>query len=314
VLDLCPQASFFNYSNPMTAICRAIRKETGAPVIGLCHGVIGVAQYLARFIGKPLEEMNYTAIGLNHLTWFTELRWKSQDAWPLVREEIARQKEAGEQDAHDRDRPAIANDPFSWSLFELFGAFPAVLDSHVTEFFPQFFREGEYYGKKFGVDEFVIQETIDRGDARYKEMLEIAGGDQPLPDEWFGRASGEHEQVIDILDSIESDAGRVYSVNVPNQGQVPNLPIDAVIECPAAMDAAGAHALAQPPLSTGLAGVLLSRIACAEATVDAALKGDRKLFIQALLIDGSVSSLETAEKLADDLLAAHAQYLPQFAG
>jgi len=222
------------------------------------------------------------------------------------------QKEKSEEDAWARERPPIAADPLSWSLFELFGAFPAVRDSHVSEFFPQFFREGNYYGKKIGKDAFVIQNTIDRGDANYREMLEIANSDQAIPEDWFARASGEHEQVIEMLDSVETDAARVYSANVPNQGQVPNLPLDAVIECPVLMNATGAHAVAQPPLPSGIAGVLAQRIACAETTVDAALTGDRDLFAQALVLDGSVSSIEIARALADDFLTAHAEHLPQF--
>lgn len=85
VKALCPQALFINYSNPMTANCWAIREATGVPVVGLCHGVFHVQQQLARLIGAPPEQVTALAVGLNHLTWFTDLRWHDRDAWPLIR-------------------------------------------------------------------------------------------------------------------------------------------------------------------------------------------------------------------------------------
>ena len=303
VLDLCPDARFFNYSNPMTAVCRGIRKATGAEVTGLCHGVIGVARYLASFIGVPPGELAYTAAGINHLTWFTELRHQGLDAWPRVRAELARRRGEGEGEL---------DNPFSWELFELFGAFPAVLDRHVSEFFPQFFREGAYYGKTLGVDAFGFEACVEGGDRRYGEMRELALSAEPLPADYFEQFGGEHEQVIRIIDSIETDAGRVYSANLPNDGQIANLPPEAVVEGPAVADGGGLHAVSVGPLPSGIAATLASRLAVIETVVDAALTGSRALFVQALAADGSCPSLAVAHKLADALLTAHAEHLPQF--
>ena len=323
VLDLCPRALFFNYSNPMTAICRAVRKATGAEVVGLCHGVPDVARYLAGFLGAEASELSYTAVGINHLTWFTELRRGARDAWPAVRAELARRlgldadaeklrAALGWLDPH-APPPEGLDHPFSWQLFALFGAFPAVLDRHVSEFFPQLFRDGRYFGKTLGVDVFSVEDTIERGDRGYGEMAALGLGDAPLPAEFFGRFSGEHEQVIDIIDSIRTDAGRTYSANLPNRGRIPNLPPEAVLEGPALADGGGVRPIPTGPLPAGLAATLAGRLAVVETIVDAALQGDRDLFVQALLAEGSVSSLAQAQHLATDLLAAHAPHLPQFA-
>ena len=332
VLEVCPEAWFFNYSNPMTAVCRGIRKATGAEVTGLCHGVIGVARYLANFIGVPRDELAYTAAGMNHLTWFTELRHKGADAWPLVRAELAKRgkgdrllsprgRDGARQDPSPGKsslspfprRPGDSSDnPFSWELFALYGAFPAVLDRHVSEFFPQLYREGAYYGKTLGVDAFGFEACVEGGDRRYAEMRELALSPEPLPDDFFAQFGGEHEQVIDIIDSIETDAGRCYSANLANTGQIPNLPPDAVVEGPAVADGSGLHALSVGALPSGIAATLVSRLAVVETIVDAALTGSRDLFVQALVADGSCPSLAVAGKLADDLLAAHAEHLPRF--
>jgi alpha-galactosidase len=301
VLELAPQALFFNYGNPMAPICRAIHKATGANVIGLCHGVFHVAYELADALGVARDRLRYTAVGYNHLTWFTHVRVDGVDAMPELHR-IADEKLAkSATEPHDN--------VFSWHLLKQFGAFPAVLDRHVTEFFPQFFRDGSYYGRTLGVDAFSFEGTIAWGDREFEEMQRDALGDQ-LPGDYLERIGGEHEQVIDIVASIRGDIGRIYSANLPNTGQAPNLPPLAIVEGPAIADAQGVRAIAQPPLATALAGALASRYAWVETIVEAALEGSRDTFIQALVLDGYVTSLDQAAALADDLLKAQAAYLP----
>ena len=307
VLDLAPDALFFNYSNPMGPICRAVRKATGAEVVGLCHGVREVAQYLASVLGVNHADLEYTAVGLNHLTWFTEVQAGGQEVSARLRE-IAKGKlsrihkkgslgecflESGSWEPGP-DEPEQIH-PFSWELLLNFGAFPAAMDRHVTEFFPRMFsRKGSYYGKTLGTKCYSFERTIACGDKD------------------FERISGEHEQVMEIIESIRTDAGRIYSANLPNRGQVPNLPAEAILEGPAAAGSTGLRPVKLGPLPSALAGILAQRLAWVETCVEAALEGSREKFIQALVLDGAVESLEQAVKLADELLAAQADYLPWF--
>lgn len=307
VQALAPDALFFNYGNPMSPVCRGVRKATGADMVGLCHGIFHVAHYLAHVLEVDEQRLDYTAAGINHLTWFTRVTVDGEDAMPRLIE-IAEQRisRLGEAEPHELD-------VFSWQLVKLFGAFPAVLDRHVCEFFPQFFRSGGYYGRTLGREAFSFEGTIRSGDDIFQEMREMAASPDPLPADYFQRLSGEHEQVIEIIEGIRQGSGRVYSANLPNRGQVPNLPIDSVIECPAKATASGLVPIDLPPLSPGIAGTLATRFAWVETIVDAALEGSRDKFIQALVLDGSVDSMATAHKLADELLAAQAEYLPRFA-
>ncbi|HET6453755.1 MAG TPA: hypothetical protein VFI02_05075, partial [Armatimonadota bacterium] len=169
--------------------------------------------------------------------------------------------------------------------------------------------DGKYYGRTLGVDAYSFEGTISWGDKIFNEMKETARSDQPLGEEFFERIGGEHEQVMDIIESIRTNGGQVYSANLPNRGQVPNLPTEAIVESPAVADNRGLTPIPQPPLSTGTAGTLASRFAWVETVVDAALEGSRDKFIQALVLDGAVSSLDMAAKLADELLTAQAAYL-----
>ena len=299
VMELAPGALFFNYGNPMSAVCRGVRKATGAPVVGLCHGVHHVAGRLAADLGAPLADFRYTAAGLNHLTWFTEVRVRGVDAMPRLRE-LARAKIEADEN------------PFCWELFETFGAFPAPGDRHVTEFFPHLFPNGAYRARTLGVDAFSFERTIEGGDAAYAKMRADAESAEPLRDDYFDRSGGEHEQVLEIIAAIRRDEQAVFSANMPNRGQVPNLPGDAIVESPCVATSAGLRPLQLDALPAGVAATLAGRMQCIETTVEAALEGSREKFVQALLLDGSVGSLEVARALADDLLAAQADHLPQF--
>jgi alpha-galactosidase len=313
VKALCPEALFVNYSNPMTANCWAIRKATGVPVVGLCHGVFDVERQLAGFIGAPPEEVTSLYAGLNHLTFIFDLRWRGRDAWPLVRARLA--EELGES-LDEMGAPSesfrAADNPFSWSLFEIYGAYPAVNDRHVAEFFPERFPEGQYYGRTLGVDAFSLEGTIAWGDQVYADMRAQALGEKPLDEEVFERAEGEHEQLLAILHSIEYDERRVFSANLPNRGAVSNLPDDAILELPAVATATGLRPLQILDFPDPLAAIITRKLAATLLTVEAALAGDRRLFVEALLADGAVTDPEVAREMAEELLEAHRQYLPNF--
>jgi alpha-galactosidase/6-phospho-beta-glucosidase family protein len=161
-----------------------------------------------------------------------------------------------------------------------------------------------------GVNEFSFEGTIAFGDEIYAQMQADALSPAPLAADYFEKLGGEHEQVLEIIESIRHDRQRIYSVNLPNTGQVPNLPAEAILETPAIAGSEGIKPIVQPPLSPALAGALATRCQWVETLVEAALEGSRAKFIQALILDGAVSSPAMAEALADELLEAQAQYLP----
>ncbi|MBN2290395.1 MAG: hypothetical protein JXQ83_13755 [Candidatus Glassbacteria bacterium] len=325
VLELAPDALFFNYSNPMGPVCRAVRKATGAEVVGLCHGVLHVSKYLASTLGVNHRDLEYAAVGLNHLTWFTRVRAGGHDLAARLREaaseKLSSLYQPGSLGEHfleggrwepGPDDPEQVN-PFSWELLLNFGAFPAAMDRHVTEFFPWMFSgEGGYYGKTLGTECYSFERTIAQGDRDFERMREDAFSAEPLGGHYFERASGEHEQVMEIIRSIRTDAGLVFSANLPNRGQVPNLPAESILEAPAAAGRDGMKPLEQGALPPAQAGILAMRLAWVETTVEAALEGSCAKFIQALVLDGAVSTVGKAAVLADELLAAQADYLPWY--
>jgi alpha-galactosidase len=317
VAALAPDALFFNYGNPMTANVQAMSRFH--EVVGLCHGLGHVHRDLAAIIGAPFEETSVLYCGLNHLTWIYDFRWNGRDAWPLLREELARQRAAGLDPGQVgrifNEGAAWAHNPFSFSLFDVYGAYPSASDRHVTEFFPERFRgEGSYYGKTLGVDAFPLPEILEWGEERYQRMRREAEGEQALDAGTFERSSGDQEELIDILRSIMRDARRISSVNVPNTGYVPNLPAGAVLEIPGVATARGLRPLSVPDFPDTLAAIVERRLASVTLTIEAALRGDRDLAVEAMLADGAVTEPGTAAALVDRYLAEQARHLPNFAG
>ena len=322
IAELCPDAYLLNYSNPMTAICRAIRLKTGVPVIGLCHGVHYVEGVLEKFLGQPEGSITSFGVGLNHLTFLTRIFCDGHDAKPMMRAKVEQQRGLLEQELREKKdwpnvvsgrAPRYSDDPFAWSIFERYGVFPVAIDRHITEFYPERFPQGRYYGRTLGQDAFPIDDRIALGDQWFDEMLVAARSPDPLPASYFDNVPGESEQLVQIMQSLLHDHRHVYSVNMPNQGAVPGLPAAAVLEMPAAAGGAGFMPLQSQALPPALTAKLLAKIAAIEVTVEAALSGSFDLFVEALLTDGSVSDPDQAAVLARELIEAHKVHLPQFA-
>jgi len=311
---LCPGALFVNYSNPMTAVVRAVRKHTPVAAIGLCIGTDSTLWSLARMAGAPYGTVTARWAGVNHLTWILDLRSNGEDLWPRLREKVARLRAAPAKGG----LPALAN-PFCWELFDQFGGWPGPGDRHGVEFFTERFPKGQYYGKTLGMDVFSLEELIARGDKIYQETIELAKGSGPIDKETLamqmagGTSGGEHVQCLDILNSIRQDRRLWYSVNIPNNGTVSNLPDDAILEVPGVATAEGLIAPRVGELPAGITAILLRRLAAVEATVEAAVTGNRKMLVEAMILDGGVSDYQLASKLTEDLIQAHKQHLPQFA-
>jgi alpha-galactosidase len=304
IAALCPEATFFNYCNPMAAIVRAINREVGREVFGLCHGLEGAKKYLANFLDIGPDRCECRGVGFNHFVWVMEFRIDGMDAYPLIRERNEALKAQGKLPGNDEDHQT------SWRLFELFGYFPASKDRHVTEFFPQFHVDGRHYGKTLGVDRFPLAKFISDGETDYERMKRVAQGEDPLPEDLLDRKLGEHEILVCILRALASESPEVYHATVPNTGQVENMQRGLCLECPVEFSRSVARPVAMPPLPPGIKANIDKAFLTTELIIDAALERDRSKFVQAIIIDGCVSSFEQANQLADELIQAHKDYLP----
>jgi alpha-galactosidase len=319
-IKLAPNAKFFNYSNPMAIICRAVRKALKYPLTGLCIGTAESEWYIADFMGWDRERVTSRAAGINHCTFLYDFRLDGKDAWPEVRKKLAdAYDEIFQGNPGDRFLSGKANEkllelgqPWAWSFFQKFGAYPAPGDRHITEFFAEYFPGGTYYGRTLGFDAYSFEKTIEMGDKIYDDTIKTSRSPEPLGEEFFTHLSGEHEQLMDIIHSIELDLRKVFYMNVQNNGTIPNLPGWAVVEMPAVAGANGPKPIFLDDFPGVLAGFTTRFLSVIELAVDAALKGDRRLMEEAILSGGYISDRNAVTKMVDELLAVHKADLPQF--
>lgn len=316
---LCPQAYFMNYSNPMAIICRAIDKA-GYQTIGLCHSYNQIENYLTKFINADRSKFKCYGVGINHLCFLFDIRYKGKDARPIILKKYKEMKEKGLTyaqcgplwfDDFDPSRNEV-EEPFAFEIFERFGAFPCAGDRHISEFFTEYFPGGKYYGKILGRDAYSFERCIEFGDKIYDEMFVLAENDEPVPESLFDRAEGEHEQLMEIIDSFENDTPRIFGAIMPNRGAVPNIPNYAAIEMSCLANSRGMQQIATLDFPDVLAGIINRFLAIVETSVDAALTGDRDLFIEAIMMGGYIHDRNAVGKMVDELIEAQKGYLPQF--
>ena len=123
---------------------------------------------------------------------------------------------------------------------------------------------------------------------------------------------GHGDIAVQIMTTIVTNETKEFHVNVPNEGSIANLPQGAIVEVPALVDKSGVKPLCMDNLPKAVVGLTHSLINWQELSVDAALTGDKNLVAQALLAHPWILSMWDAQKMCDEMLSVHANYLPQF--
>ena len=309
--SLCPDAWLINYTNPMSTLCRAINKTTRIKTVGLCHELLLVLRTLKRILKvKEDPDIQVKTAGINHFTWILELKIKDKDGFPLLKEYIEREQEKLKKQINSLDwkslNPFKDNNLLKFELFKTYGFLPAEGDRHVAEFFPCFLTEKTSAGKKYGIKLTRIEDRLERIERGRAEVQSMIDGNQSISLECSG------EKVCDIISAIAIGKDSTFMMNLPNQGQIANLPSEVIVETAGLANANGVHPVSVGELPPGILGLTLEHITNQEMIVEAALTGNKKLALQALVNDPLVKNCEDAAKMLDELLQANADYLPQF--
>jgi alpha-galactosidase len=313
----CPNALFINFTNPLTVCVWAVSKAVpNIEVAGLCSGVTWYQHYLADLVGlgEHWDELTYRAIGPNHFTWITDLSYKGESLWPQVRKVMEERRSDKPGDPYFMEDKTELGNPYTWELFRMFDAFPCVGDGHISEFVPGWQGEGAYYGKTFGVDFHNLDEYHTEFDKVYEEMKAQAYGQAPIlkrPENELDIFKDE-DLFIDVLTARMGGAAIFRTVNLPNIGQTDSLPRGAVVEATTLINGDGFQPLVVGDLPPGITAIMSRILSVQNLTVEAALKADRKLAIQALIAGETVRTEAEAEKMMDVILETHRDYLPQF--
>ena len=321
----CPDALLVNVSNPLTALCRAVTRETTVSTVGLCNELVGLTWAMSLLFDVGMHEVDPVVGGVNHLPLVTALSIGGSDGLTMLRT-IMDQPVTALDDPIWMEPPAgshwrkvstgekwtkgdvVANNRLKLELFRRFGVLPGSSDTHVAEFFPWFVTEASGFGEDwcvhhYGIDGHRADKETDEAD------LAALLASQELP-QW-----GSGELVSPLLHAIVSGDERHLPVNIPNTGQVVGMGHGPVLECMGVANASGITPRDRVQVESVLGECLRRIVYSQELTVEAALTGDRTLVLEAMLTDQMAGRLpyEHIVALTDELLAATAPWLDQFA-
>ena len=300
--ELCPDVTFLNYVNPMAMNCWAINEATAINTVGLCHSVQGTAGQLAKDIKVPIEEIAYTAAGINHMAFYLNFEHITEngriDLYPELHKVIA----DGRVPNWNRVR---------YEMLKRTGYFVTESSEHFSEYTPWFIkRDRPDLIKEFNIplDEYITR--CENQIAAWDQMQAIFEAvDVPLAVE----QSEEYGSLI--IHSMETGQPRVIYGNVTNDGLIDNLPQDCCVEVPCLVDHNGIQPTHIGSLPPHLAAMMQTNINVQALTVEAALTSKREHIYHAAMLDPHTAaelSLDQIWSLVDDLIEAHGDWLPEF--
>jgi len=303
--ELCPNALFLNYTNPMGACCYLLGRVTGQiQFIGLCHGVQTTLDLISGYVNVPKNQIDFTCAGINHMAWFLTLRDKrdGRDLYPLFRKTC---EEPG----------AYVNEKVRCEVMRHFGYFMTESTGHLSEYVP-WFRSSERGLKTycdepaFGGETGAYYNYCRMIADKFKNVnyLETESAD-------LGHRSVEYCSYI--LEAHETDQPFRLQGNVRNDGYITNLPQGSCVEVPVYVDAHGIHPLRVGALPPQCAALNQSNITVQTLAVESALTGDPEYAMQAVAMDPLTSAcctLNEAREMTAEMLQAQRKWLPQFKG
>ncbi len=300
----CPNAILLNYSNPMAMLCRAMQRETKVKVTGLCHSVQGTAEMLARWIGAPMSEIEYTCVGINHQAFYTKYEWNGQDAYPLLRQAVEK------PDIYQQE--IVRNE-----MFKHLGLYVTESSGHNSEY-NWWFRKRPDLIEKYcihgtgwnpGEYAYILKEYTRRADTWKDEIQKWLDDPAPL------NLERGHEYAAYIVNAYLGGEPYKFNGNVPNTGLITNLPEGACVEVPVYADRQGFNAVHVGALPPQCAALVNLSVAVEEMAVEACLTGDPTMVFHSIAYDpltAAMLSLAEARQMVNEMLAQNKDYLPTF--
>ncbi|MGA8726781.1 MAG: hypothetical protein WB565_17240 [Acidimicrobiales bacterium] len=314
--EVCPDAWMLNITNPMTCLTRAVCRESPLKAVGLCHEVGNWCLDLAIALGKPAEAIRPVVAGVNHLPVVTELDVEGEDGFDVLSGMV---EEAGGllALAPGPDRPVaeefsrldfLQRHLLALTLLDRFGALPAAGDRHIAEFVPWVLTEESGWGSAYNIDLTTIARRQEHQVGYVADVDAWLAGSKQLQTWQSGELPGP------VIDSLVSGTARELPVNIPNDGQVPDVADEVVVESICVVDDKGVRGRDRARLPRPFAELLHRHVAVQEMTVEAALAGDRSLATAAFLLDplAGRGDLGVTGAMVDELLSRTARWLPQF--
>lgn len=311
----CPDTFLINLSNPLSRVALAIEKHTRLRTVSMCHEMPNGIGRLAKLLRIEKRDIEAKASGINHFTFFTEMRHKQtgEDLLPKVKELFARPifdyppwtVKAAQKVGGVGPLGALVDElymPLVVHLVREHDLVPCSIDSHIGEYLAITPEVADWYPSRPDVME------------RFNDFTEglsswVSRTSVPLPLHKMGKSG---EEVVPIIRAMWTGEPRhLMAVNRPNDGYLPDVAEGAIVEVGATVDGDGIHPDHMPPVGEPLAGWIAPQIELQEMLVEATVTGDRELAYAALRADPlSPDDDEACRAMFDELCELQAELLP----
>jgi len=301
--EVCPDAWFLNYTNPMAMLTGYMTRYTGVKTVGLCHSVQVCSEKLLASLGMEdkIEGRKELIAGINHMAWLLELKDKDgNDLYPEIKKRIPEKLE----DPEFKDKVRL-------DYIKNFGYYCTESSEHNAEY-NAFYIKSKYPEliERYNIplDEYPRRcvRQITRWKDEYSRL--VAGGVK------------EHNRSIEyasrIMESMVTDTPYQIGGNVSNRGRlITNLPDEACVEVPCLVNGNGIHPCHVGALPIQCAAMNVTNVNVQLLTIEAARTLKKEHIYQAAMLDPHTASeldIDTIKKMVDDLIEAHGDYLPKF--
>ncbi|MEL6952890.1 MAG: alpha-glucosidase/alpha-galactosidase [Pseudomonadota bacterium] len=303
---LCPDALMLQYVNPMAINTWALAERfPHVKTVGLCHSVQNTVEEIAHDLDLPKDEIRHRVAGVNHVAFFLDFEHGGQSLYPRLREGYR----AGRLPKPPLLMPRCAN-KVRYEVMEHLGYFCTESSEHFAEYVPWFIKDG----RDDLIEEFAV--PLDEYPQRCVEQIA----------DWQGQAEAlratsdvavekSHEFAAELMNAIVTDRPITITGNLPNRGQIPQLPLGAVVETPTLVDSNGLQPTVVGDIPPQLIALMRTQINVQELVVRALLEESREHIYHAAYFDPHTAAeldLRQIRNLIDDLIEAHGAMLPEW--
>ena len=320
VMEICPNAIWLQYVNPMCANMIAINKSfPGIKTLGLCHSVQGTAEMLAKDLGENIEDINYLCAGINHMAFYKKFEKKAngkpaEDLYPRLKD-IADKIVNGEMVSSRSKKKTnysgkVLHEKVRYEILRRFGYFVTESSEHFAEYVPWFIKKN----RQDVIDKYKIpiEEYIDRCEKNIKLWDQLEKDIAPIYNEPLKRSN---EYASFIMDGITNNNEVTINANVMNDGYIDNLPSNCCVEVPCIINSKGISPQKFGHLPEHLAALMRTNINVQILTAEAAMTKKREHIYHAALLDPLTAANLTIDEIysmTDKMIEAHGNYLPVY--
>ena len=318
IKEYCPEAWVINYTNPMT-MCVQIMYKVFPEIkcFGCCHEVFGTQKVIAAMVQKDMgiekvdrHEIKVNVQGINHFTWLNEISYKGIDLMPMYARFAKEYAETGFTDGKDDN---WMNNSFSsanmvkFDLFNRYSVVAAAGDRHLAEFCPPWYLKNPESVKswKFGLTTVAYRK--EQLKERLAKSARLVSGEEKMA------LSVSGEEGVMQMKALKGMTTLVTNVNIPNYGQIPNLPLGSVVETNAVFSHNSLKPVFAGAIDPAVQALILPHCQNQKMTVEAVATKNLELAFNAFCNDPLMTaSQRDAKALFDEMVNNTKKYLGYF--